>query len=174
MQIDGLSGTLWVLPMELTYLLALPGKHTGDILEIGTYDGCLAALWAKRWPDRQVHSIDGFCAGYGTTAGHEETYRFNTKEFPNTSLFVGKSSVEIPKLKQQYGVIFIDGAHSTVIVESDANQAWSRLLPGGTIVFHDCDSQREAREGVYQFWRRVCPTLPLWHLPGTMLAIIKG
>jgi len=146
-------GTYWINRLEESFLFQILKNTPGDFLEIGSYDGIIATLVAKKFPNKTIHCVDLFKKGYSTAAGHKRYWKRNVAEHKvtNIKLFEGDSRKIIPRLKRKYGLIFIDGDHSYRTVLRDLENSWKRLLPKGILVFHDYGKIKDVTRAADEF-----------------------
>jgi len=125
------------------------GLKLSSVLEIGNRSGhstvgLALALKHRTGADRRMVSIDK------TDWNDIKNYRrkFGLDCMPQRSLnkvdcasfvefIVGSSTKVLPKLKQRFDFVFIDGSHRTEIVLADVLNSFRLLNPGGIIVLHD-------------------------------------
>lgn len=146
-------GTYWIGLFDEMILFQILKNTPGDFLEIGTYDGIIATLAAKKFPNKTIHCVDLFKSGYLTGGGHKKYWKKNVAKHKvtNIKLLEGDSKKIVPNLKKQYGVIFIDGNHSYRAVLCDLNNSWKKLLPNGILVVHDYSLIKDVRKAVSKF-----------------------
>lgn len=169
---------------ELLMLQELLKKEKIErILEVGTWTGGTALLWAKmvsKYDDGIVFCCDlGF--NYGTHYANEaETCIM--REYPSQvyavtpyAKYIKELSGDthdpdfIARVKQETGgrvdFMFIDGDHAYEGVKADFNNFYQFVRPGGHIAFHDIiDSEHHRKYGCYvaQFWNEIKTQFEHW------------
>jgi len=95
----------------------------------------------------EVGSGWGMFTRVATEYGHHVTtidkipdprdFKANTDGMPNITRHIGSSLDIVPKLKEQYDFIFIDGDHGYQGCLKDINLCWPLLKDGGTLMIDD-------------------------------------
>lgn len=101
------------------------------IVEIGSYMGESAEIFAQEFPDVPITCIDPWLAGYDDkdSASHsdfsfvEHQFDLRTSQYPNIKKYKGFSS----NIKIPCSVIYIDGNHSYEAVKEDI-LGWSKYV----------------------------------------------
>lgn len=146
-------GTYWLNQLEVTMLFSLLKRTAGDFLEIGTFHGIIATMIARKFPQKQINCVDLFKKAYGTEAGDEKIWYKNVKKYKlkNIRLYKGDSRKIVPKLRNKYGFIFVDGNHSYPAVKEDLKNCWRKLNEDGVLAFHDYKLTDQATKAIEEF-----------------------
>src|SRR5579864_1385770 len=149
-KIDG-----WLTDKEAAVLYGLARRSTGPIGEIGSWRGrstAALALGSMRGRKQPVYAIDPFCGpqegARPTSLGSPgtdktcspELLRYNLDKAGVNGLvrIVPKASQDaLPHVPEEFGLLFIDGAHDYESVCRDIDLYTPRLKQGGFVVFHD-------------------------------------
>lgn len=109
------------------------------ILEIGCYEGRSTLWFLENFPEATVEVIDTFDgSGYLPANNLFERFKNNTNKYKDRLIInVGKSQDILPKLKDKYDLIYVDGSHKYEDVKLDAKYSWQLLNKGGHIIFDD-------------------------------------
>lgn len=100
------------------------------ILEIGIGHDAFSSRVFLEHCAAEITNIDK-----GDWGGNSEKF---VAEFGSRFKFInGRSEVEMPKLKEKYNLIFIDGDHAYEGCKSDILNAQKLLAPGGVILMDD-------------------------------------
>jgi len=112
------------------FLLPLgPNKR---FLEIGSFEGRSACWLLENIPTCTLTCIDTF--GEST----EETFLYNTREFADRVIVKKGRSEDVLRLESEsFDFVYIDGAHDSASVLSDAILVFPRVKRGGYICFDD-------------------------------------
>jgi cephalosporin hydroxylase len=161
----------------------LKNERLERILEIGTWTGGTALLWAKivsKYDNGIVYCCD-FSFNYGTHYSIEPgvnimreyrdqvyahtIYAKHVKEIPGNS----HDPAYIEQVKNIVGplvdFIFIDGDHEYEGVKADFYNFYPFVKPGGHIAFHDIlDTEYHRKYGcmVAQFWNEIKNNFEYW------------
>jgi predicted O-methyltransferase YrrM len=146
---------------EADLLMGYATLSRGDILEIGTYAGKSAITMAS-FTSHTVYTIDPLAPHslsyvmettlpkwiadpllrWGKNSKRQKIYR-NIYEFNvmgRVRLIEGFSHDVVPKLPDNgFGMVFIDGDHSYPSAKVDLMLCYSKLMPGGYMLVHDCN-----------------------------------
>jgi len=117
------------------------GMHVQRILEVGSYEGRSALIWADLHPEAKVYCVDPFG---GTAHGNDYEARFdanvagktNIKKYKGKSHDILRGWIEYGPL-EAFDIIYIDGDHHADAVRRDAELTWALLRPGGIMIFDD-------------------------------------
>jgi len=144
------------------YFLAYSSSTTGDIIEIGSWQGRSTSFLAQGCRDSGngiVHAIDPFTGN----EGKENQYRVEKKDLSDlqqmfiknikdanlldyVKLYPVSAKTARPDLESiSARILFIDGNHDYGFVKSDMDMYLSLLKPGGIVVL---DDYRPACSGV--------------------------
>ena len=171
----------WTVPQKKYELLMLQELLKNEtirrVVEIGTWKGCTALLWAKmvsKYPDGIVYCCDlsfdyGLFYGreFGTnmTRPYPKQFYAESEHVARVKEFQGNSHdpayIEYVKREVSLGSVdfmFIDGDHTYEGVKADFINFSSLVKPGGYIAFHDIrDTEHHRKIGcnVAQFWNEL-------------------
>jgi len=162
----------------------LKNEKISRIVEIGTWTGGTARLWAKmvsRYDDGIVYCCDlsfhyGTHQAYDPVADAVETYNNQLYNGTPEEKFIkelqGNSHdpAFIESVKNQVGInsidfMFIDGDHSYQGIKADFNNFYSLVKKGSYIAFHDIiDSEYHRNYGVHvsPFWNEIKHQFEWW------------
>jgi len=159
----------------------LSAEKIEKVLEVGTYRGGTALLWAHI-----VEPCNGkvFCCDLnfewgnfkdnGYVGKEEITYRrqvYNDSPYEKFITEIPGNSHDanfIEDVKNKVGTVdllFIDGDHSYEGVKKDFENFYPLLKMGGYLIFHDIvDSEHHRQYGCYvaQFWNEIKELYPSW------------
>jgi len=173
----------WTVPQKKYELLMLQELLKNEtirrVVEIGTWKGCTALLWAKmvsKYPDGVVYCCD-LSFDYGLFYGREHgtnmvrpypkqfyaefEYADHVKELKGDShdrVYIDKVKAEILNGGGLVDFMFIDGDHTYEGVKADFINFNSLVKPGGYIAFHDIRDTAHHRNigcNVAQFWNEL-------------------
>jgi predicted O-methyltransferase YrrM len=122
--VPGFVGVSEMTKREREYVEAFIPKRPCAVLEIGTFDGVTASLFAKHRPKAHITSVDPFTSRNGRSgACHLFCWYLNKRD--NQSLIVGASSLlhREPHCRLRFEVVVIDGDHSEKGVMEDLRLA---------------------------------------------------
>ena len=127
----------WLTPSEGECLhIESKGKK---VIEIGSFKGKSSNYIASS--AEHLSCVDTFCAGTDGQAQNGDTFAEfskNTKQYKNITVFRGTSLSQKDKFEDgSVDVVFIDAMHDKISVSSDIEAYWSKLKPGGKMLFHD-------------------------------------
>jgi predicted O-methyltransferase YrrM len=149
-----IGGWLFVGEHEFLWELATR-EHSGDILEIGTWMGKSACIFAgackEHAPGTRVICVDTFCM---TGTADQEAYHRRLVTTPGTfydflanARRFGFDDVVVPIatysdralaiIRGALRMAFVDGAHDKENCERDVELCLSALAPGGILAIHD-------------------------------------
>jgi FkbM family methyltransferase len=123
--------------------LAVPS--TGDVLEVGVFEGRTTLDLLRTFPVCRVHCIDPWYDGPYSShlpidfTGQYGRFLSNVCGVPSKRLSIhrGLSDVVLPTLVGSFRFAFIDGDHSAEAVYRDACNVWPLLQHGGLMLFDD-------------------------------------
>lgn len=123
-------------------------------LEIGVFDGASAFSLIQAAPSlKRIVLCDIFGQDWRQWSGgpkHGEprdamrSLLLQADYHGDSELIIGNSNVEIPKLKETFDVITVDGDHTYHVAYADVKNAYPLLRPGGILVWDD-SSRAEMR-----------------------------
>lgn len=119
-------------------------NHPKSILEIGTRTGISLCQLLSGYMDSTVINRVVCCDVFNDGFISPELVRYNLRVlgFPDSLINqvdfkVGDSKLEIPKLKETFDYILVDGDHSPEGARADLENVRLLVNPGGVIVFDD-------------------------------------
>ena len=123
----------------LQHLIELRGKENIRLLEVGSYEGRSAVWFLENiltHPSSTITCIDPFFSRMAEIRfDHNITVSGGSSRVTKIK---GKSQEALQLLKEDsFDVIYIDGSHRAVDVQTDASLSWPLLKRGGIIVFDD-------------------------------------
>lgn len=127
-----IEGWLTAIEAERLYEAACSLPKWGTILEIGSFKGRSAILFALS--GRDVTCVDPF-TGEPRFIQAEEVFKKNTSNYPNITLVKDYSFNFITE--QKFDLIYIDGSHSFQSVRTDFFSCRNKAEDGATFLFHD-------------------------------------
>lgn len=134
-------------PWEIEYLYMLGRRARAGILETGRYNGGSALIFSLANDRVPIVSID--------IAPQDDKRLLSLlsglKVGSNLKLIVGDSQrTKYPEIGD-VDLLFVDGDHSFDGCYSDLTNWYGNVLPGGSIVLHDCYFGNEVQDAVLQF-----------------------
>lgn len=114
-----------------------------NYLEIGCFEGNSHIFMYKNiliHPESKSTVIDPFGGGTGSSQHHDvyDIFIENLKDYLNKiTMCRGLSNNEIPKLKEKFDIIYIDGDHSAKQTYLDSILSWNLLKKDGIMIFDD-------------------------------------
>jgi predicted O-methyltransferase YrrM len=176
-------GTSLELP-EITNLVAMAKFiQARNVLEIGTFDGNTALNLAANTPhDTVVTTVDlpptwdgnlqlsvpGWYVNVTNRATIGWQFQGSPYEKRIQQVFGDSAKLDWGTLSpSRFDLVFIDGCHRYLYVQSDTNNAVKHLKPGGLIVWHDYGYFKD----VSDFVDRIADRFRVCVLSGTRLAI---
>jgi predicted O-methyltransferase YrrM len=118
------------------------------MLEIGSYLGESARIFAESKKFSKIHCLDLWAGGYDQSdyasqnmAGVEDIFMEFKSEFPDLIVPHKNNSSEVSSLFDDgyFDFIYIDGNHTYESVESDIKACITKIKSGGYIAGHDYD-----------------------------------
>jgi len=123
---------------EVALTIWLARQTQGPIMEIGVHRGLVLRILAEHNPDRPCFGVDsgkpGALEQSAEALGEEEIGQLAAHLHNVTLLKVDSTTL---KLDGRFGFIRIDGDHRFEGVKADSEFAFSHILPGGLISWHD-------------------------------------
>lgn len=108
-----------------------------NYLEIGVYEG-MSGCWML---DNILAHLQSRYTGIDLVIGHEEAHERAIKNLSRHTdkvrLIRGNSRDILPKLTDQYDIIYIDGCHSYESVHNDVIHCWKLLKKNGIVILDD-------------------------------------
>lgn len=141
------------------YLMAISSSPSGDVIEIGSWQGRSTAFLARACADSDngvVHAVDTFLGNPGTEHLYavdgsrdslEANFRHNIARAGLTDRVVthattsARAATRIRQETDRARLIFIDGEHTYDAVRADLAEYADLLMPGGLLVFDDYSPQ---------------------------------
>lgn len=177
------DGEAWILAV-----LATGATHC---FEFGTCTGKTAWLWSRNAAaDARVVTLTlapNDHKDYHIAEGDNKSdVQFALAE-SDFNEFLYSGTPEEARIEQLYGdskqfdetpylnwadLVFVDGSHAESYVLSDSAKALRIVKPGGLIVWHDYAGPRHA-PGVFRALNALAKTLPLRHIQGTMMVVLR-
>lgn len=152
------------------------------VLEIGTYDGntCLN-LAANTREDAHIVTIDlppdwdgntrfkvpGLMRNSADRSEVGRQFRGTPYTEKISQVFGDSAALDWQTLGGPFDLIFIDGCHASVYVESDTQNALRHLRTGGAVVWHDYGMIKDVSDTVDAYAHR----FPIHAISGTRLAV---
>lgn len=155
------------------------------ILEIGTFDGGTTLNLAANLPEggevvtvdlpEEAGKMSLDASGFRDNRSKKETVGRQFRGRPEAAsirqVFGDSARVQPEDLGEPFDLVFIDGCHDRVYVESDSVLAEKVVRPGGTIVWHDYGMIRDVTEVLDAYEQEHPGTLHA--VAGTRLVIRK-
>lgn len=130
------------------------------ILEIGTFDGGTTLNLAANLPEggevvtvdlpEETGEMSLDASGFHDNRSKKETVGRQFRDRPEAAsirqVFGDSAQVQPEDLGEPFDLVFIDGCHDRVYVESDSVLAEKVVRPGGVIVWHDYAMIRDVTE----------------------------
>jgi len=109
-------------------------------LEIGSWFGRSTIAMAET--AEKVYAVDTF---KGLPPALEQGDRFTSLDgffknivgYENIHIIINRSEIAVPKIKETFDLVFIDGLHTYEAVRTDAVNSLKLLRSGGLMFFHD-------------------------------------
>lgn len=168
----------WSLP--LCELLTLAGicryLSPRSIFEIGTFKGSTAFVMAMNTPDdAKIRTLDLEpvpleIAGRPFTVG--ELYRGSPFEFKISQLYADSALFDFEPFSRSSDLVFIDGNHNYEHVQTDSQNAFRILRPGGVILWDDYHP--EWHHDVVRYLNKLGTQKPLFQIEGTRLVVYRS
>lgn len=143
--VDGVIG--WLIPGDVDYLSAAAAElpPSPAILEIGSWMGLSATIFARTREDAVIHCVDTWEGGPEHVGMPElgslyETFKRNVEPFGDRIVAYRMSSMEATSLLhgRLFDLIYIDGNHTEDGALADMDDCEPLLRPGGMMLVHDC------------------------------------
>ena len=133
----------WVVPSKgnhhwlgLCHLISRLHIQQGKMIEIGTYAGESAAMFASSGKFISIDTIDPYY--WSGSYEVEMQYKVNTRHWDYIKLHKHYSQdIHDRFSNNQYDFVYIDGDHSGESVARDIEQYFPKVKPGGYIGGHD-------------------------------------
>jgi predicted O-methyltransferase YrrM len=140
------NAVLSIPDKQLLYSLAALFRHGGTIVEIGSFTGGSACLFAKAAPGATIYCVDPWSRRLSRFLNIDNVYELfleNTAKYPNIRPLRGLSEDIARTFDLPVDLLFIDGDHSFSGVSTDLKCWCPKLAPESFMVCHDAN-----REGV--------------------------
>lgn len=130
----------WLLPNQFVLLYTIGLCSEGKIVEIGSFRGKSACLWALTTDkeNTKIYCIDPFVWDEDHFL---EDFKVNLMKFgflDRINIQKGPSLIRVNDHENESAdLIYIDGAHDYENVKEDINQWYHKLKPGGLMIGHD-------------------------------------
>lgn len=179
-------GTPWSI--EAPYLCgAARAIDAHNVLEIGTYIGSTTIQLAANIPDTgRIYTVDIDPADAAHLNGHLSRYDRQLvakqhaqigsvfREHPLASRIcqiIGDSArIDYRQYVDHFDLAYIDGGHSYTQVRGDTEAVLPLMRPGGVVFWHDYEP---LCPGVVHYLHELSRTLPVRHIKGTQLAVVR-
>lgn len=171
----------WIDPPEAHCLYWMAQGNDGAILEIGCREGSTTFCLASFFPERQIYGLD---YSAGTTMLPEQQNEQSGEigkhaDFmPNVRIYDTNSrTLDYSIFPERVSTIFIDGDHSYEGVKRDTELALAYLQAQNhpfSIVWHDYGDKAPSWVGVNRYLNTLGQSLPIRHVRGTQMAIMRG
>ncbi len=168
---QGAKGNTGYLGLGLVHYALVTALKPKRILCIGSKKGYIPIILALACKETGVGHVDFVDAGYGKNdtlhhwGGVGIWKNIDPKKYfsfldsgTRITLYVMSTHEFIKKYNHRYQYIYVDGDHSYQGVKDDFNFTWSRLDPGGVMLFHDVKPKRmlgQPTYGVWKFWQEL-------------------
>ena len=132
--------------LVLLSAISLKRKTVTNILEIGTFDGIASTLISNLFPNAKIVTIDlpksdeDFKNTYERSKNVNDFIKrrkFNLLNSPNVTFKEMNSILLCKQIKNEYDLIWIDGAHGYPIITIDIINSLRLLKKGGLILIDD-------------------------------------
>jgi SAM-dependent methyltransferase len=116
-------------------------------IEVGTFRGDFAAEMLRRVEPRELHLVDVTFANL----------RADVRDDPRVHLHGGLSVEVLAGFPDgHFDWAYIDGDHSYAAVRADIEAAWSKVRPGGLLIFNDFARYNHPGFGAFGVHKAVC------------------
>jgi hypothetical protein len=116
-------------------------------VEVGTFRGDFAAEMLQRVQPRELHLVDVTFANL----------RADVRGDPRVRLHDGLSVERLATFPDDhFDWVYIDGDHSYAAVRADIDAAWSKVRPGGLLIFNDFARYNHPGFGTFGVHKAVC------------------
>jgi len=133
-------------PWETEYLFSLARQSAEGIVETGRFRGGSTIVLAAAAQKVPIWSID--ISPQDDVALKKLFYELQVGN--NVSLLVADSTSDVQGVGD-FDLLWIDGDHSLAGCLGDIRRWWPRLVPGGSMVLHDCYLGCEVMDAVSVF-----------------------
>ncbi|MFK8049909.1 MAG: class I SAM-dependent methyltransferase [Halioglobus sp.] len=133
----------------------------GKVVELGAYNGMSFFVFCQSMIE---NDISGLCYAVDTWGGDDHTGAYDDSIFNdvrqhardhyrgNTYLMRMLFNEAVGHFEDEtIDLLHIDGLHTYEAVQEDFNNWYSKVIPGGIILFHDIEA-RQSDFGVWRFW----------------------
>lgn len=133
----------------------------GKVVELGAYNGMSFFVFCQSMIE---NDISGLCYAVDTWGGDDHTGEYDDSIFDdvrqhardhyrgNTYLMRMLFNEAVGHFEDEtIDLLHIDGLHTYEAVQEDFNNWYSKVSPGGIILFHDIEA-RQSDFGVWKFW----------------------
>lgn len=147
---------------------AVSQQKSGVIVELGGEYGRSAAefAWATQGFDYQIITIDQFPTNHPVVGDLLATYTRHLKAaglFDRVITYRSDSSAFAPRMQDaSLDILLIDAAHDYNGVKRDIEAWWSKVKPGGVIIFHDYANEHGGQKHHYSHYE-VKQAVDEWH-----------
>jgi len=150
----------WIDHISFGYDL-VEALRPGRVVELGAYNGMSYFVFCQSMIE---NNIDGLCYAVDTWGGDEHTGDYDESIFEEVRHHARDHYRGISYLMrmlfndavdhfedESIDLLHIDGLHTYDAVQEDFNNWYTKVTPGGIILFHDIDA-RQSDFGVWKFW----------------------
>ncbi|OGC94069.1 MAG: hypothetical protein A2W25_11850 [candidate division Zixibacteria bacterium RBG_16_53_22] len=133
----------WCVKFEADYLYEIARSVTGNIVEIGTYQGrsMVAIGLGCLESGAHLYTVDHYLGSpeHRTPPAKEVVVQnqFKFGLMRHVTVLEGDSQVVVPTIEASFDMAYIDGTHSYRAVFDDFLVCWKKLTSHANILFHD-------------------------------------
>jgi len=113
------------------------GKEGTRYLEIGTFDGRSFFWMLENILTEQSTKATGIDLYMGDFEKRFQSNLALSKRRKSVTTYKGRSQLILPRLKQEFDIIYIDGSHASWDVLTDIILSWRLLKEGGVLILDD-------------------------------------
>ena len=145
--------------LAMFWKLFLDGMAVESVLEVGSFEGASAVLFARLFPDCRITCVDSFAGERDFEGKLDDSFQTIEARFDRNTDSLGErvrkiKGMSFPVLSRllcdettRFDLIYLDGSHHAADLMIDTYLAWPLLRPRGVLIWDDYEWELASYRG---------------------------